>query len=447
MKTNSFSRKSFLYKESILLGKLTTKTINKIARGCKYIKRNSGKISPRNLILGFMIIISKQRNTYQDWATEIGLLENKTITKQSLHERMNSQTEYLIKKVMEQQLGEKIQYLQTQKTKGVLKNFKNVMIDDSTILLLPDELAIEFPGNVSKGEQKSQVKIHAMYNLTQNYFPFFHIHSFANNDQSLSANVLPYVQKGDLCIRDLGFLVLSTMKQFIKKGIYFVSRKNYQIKIYDIKTGLEIDLMKELHKNNFIDKEVLVGKKQQLKVRLVVVPIPDAQASERRRKARLDRDKRVNHSKEYYALLGYGIYLTNISPEQCNTENISLLYKLRWCIEIIFKSWKSCFSLEKIIHSQCKNVVRVKCIIYLMLLYIYLFHVVWWRYCESKIKNEQPQIVLSILKMANFFSKYFTELLTQKSHKNLIKQIKTHCTYDQRKDRDNAKQFQFKLAA
>lgn len=237
------------------------------------------------------------------------------------------------------------------------------------------------------------------------------------------------------------------MEQFIEKGIYFISRKNYQTKIYDIKTGSEIDLMKELRKNNFFDKEVLIGKKQQLKVRLVAVPIPDAQASERKRKARTDRDKRLNHSKEYYDLLAYSIYLTNISPEQCNAENISLLYKLRWCIEIIFKSWKSCFSLEKIIHRQCKNVVRVNCIIYLMLLYIYLFHVVWWRYCEDKIKNEQPQIVLSILKMANFFNKYFTELLTQKSYKNLIKQIKTHCTYDKRKDRDNAKQFLFKLAA
>lgn len=195
MKTNSFSRKSFLYKESILLGKLTTKTINKIARGCKYIKRNRGKISPKNLILGFMIIISKQRNTYQDWATEIGLLENKTITKQSLHERMNSQTEYLIKKVMEQQLGEKIQYLQTQKTKGVLKNFNNVMIDDSTTLRLPDELATEFPGNVSKGEQKSQAKIHAMYNLTQDYFPFFHIHSFVNNDRAFLPTFYPTCKK------------------------------------------------------------------------------------------------------------------------------------------------------------------------------------------------------------------------------------------------------------
>lgn len=394
-----------------------------------------------------MIMVSKQRNTYSDWVTEIGLLENETITKQSLYERMNPQTECFIRKLVEQQLCEKLQSSQTKKIKGVLKIFNNVMIDDSTTLHLPDELATAFPGNVSRGEKKSQAKIHAMYNLTENNFPFLHIHSFSNNDQSLSANVLPFLQKGDLCIRDLGFLVLDTVAQFIENEIYFISRKNYQTKIYDIKTGAKIDLMKVLHKKNFFDKEVLIGKKQQLKVRLVAIPIPDAQANERRRKARTDRDKRLNHSKEYYELLGYSIYITNISPEQCNAENIFQLYKLRWSIEIIFKSWKSCFSLEKLIHRQCKNVIRVKCTIYLMLLYIYLFHVVWWKHCENEIENEQSQIVLSILKMANFFRKYFTELITQKLDKNIIKQMKTHCSYDKRKDRDNAKQFQSKLAA
>jgi hypothetical protein len=326
------------------------------------------------------------------------------------------------------------------------------MIDDSTTLHLPDALAETFPGNISRGEKKALAKIHALYNLTKNDFPFLHIHSFSNNDQSLSAAVLPYLQKGDLCIRDLGFFVLDVIEALAEKAVYYLSRKNYQSKVYDIKTGAEIDLVKELRKNKFIDKEVLIGKKKQLKSRLIAISIPDDQANERRRKAKNDRDKRVNHSSDYYELLGYSIYITNVSQQQCNAENIFQLYKLRWNIEIVFKSWKSCFSLEKLIHRQCTNIVRTKCIIYLMLLYIYLFHVVWWRHCEDQIKSEQSKINpvdkdLSILKMANFFCKYFNEILTQNLDKIMIKQIKVHCVYDKRKDRDNAKQSLFKLAA
>ena len=447
MNTNSFSRKKILDKVNTISGKLATKNINNLAKECGYFKRKSGKISPKNFIIGFMLMFSKQRNTYSDLAIEVGLLEKKTITKQSINGRMNCQTEMFIKKVVEQQMREKIKSIQTKKTKGVLRNFNNVMIDDSTTLSLPDELADIFPGNVSKGKKKSQAKIHAMYNMTKNDFPFLNVHSFSNNDQSLSADVLPYLQKGDLCIRDLGFLVLGTLEKFIEKGIYFISRKIYRTKIFDIKTGMEIDLIKELRKNKFIDREVLIGTKQQLRMRLVAIAIPPAQANERRRKARTNRDKRINHSEEYYELLGYSIYITNISQEQCNAETISELYKLRWSIEIIFKSWKSCFSLEKLFHHQCKNPIRVKCIIYLMLLYIYLFHVVWWRHWQNKIENEQTQSELSILKMANFFQKHFAQILRQNSDENLIQQIKTHCKYDKRKDRENAKQFQNKLAA
>lgn len=90
---------------------------------------------------------------------------------------------------------------------------------------------------------------------------------------------------------------------------------------------------------------------------------------------------------------------------------------------------------------------RVKCIIYLMLLYIYLFHVVWWKYCEDKIKTGSVQVELSILKLANFFKNHFTQIITSKSDRQIIKQILTHFCYDKRNDRVNSKQCYQKMAA
>ena len=170
MKTNSFNGKRSQDKGSINSSILITKTINKIARKCQYLKRSSGKISPKNLIVGFMIMVSRKRNTYADWAKEIGILEGQTITRQAINERMNPQTECFLKEFIEQQLSQKMKSYPTQKLNGILKNFKSIKIDDSTILSLPDELADTFPGNVTGGIKKSQAKIHAMYNLTKNRF-------------------------------------------------------------------------------------------------------------------------------------------------------------------------------------------------------------------------------------------------------------------------------------
>lgn len=446
MKANSSSRKESYSKENAISSNLTTKSINKIAVKCGYIQRSTSRISPKSLIIGFMKMVSKKRNTYADWATEIGLLEGRTFSKQALNERMQPQTEALIKEVVEKVISKKLCHPPKDKIKGVLRHFKSVKIDDSTTISLPDELADVYPGNISGGVQKSLAKIHAMYNLTDNDFPFLKVHSFSKNDQALSAEVLPYLNQGDLCLRDLGFTTLEVISNFIKKGVFYISRKGYSSNVYDIQTGTELNLIKELRRNKLIDKAVLIGKKHQIKVRLVALPVSDQQASERRRKARRDRDKRLNHSPQYYELLGYSIFITNISIAKCNANQIFELYRMRWQIEIIFKSWKGCFSLEKLIHHQCKNAIRVNCIIYLMLLYIYLFHAIWWNQLENKTQTSK-KTSLSILKMANFFNKYFAEILTVGNNKCLFHQIERHCAYDKRKDYMNAKQNKFKLAA
>ena len=447
MKTNSSNGKNSRCKVNIILGQLATRTINKIAHSQGYIQRKSFAIRPKSFILGFLLMVSKQRNTYEDWATEIGLIEGRNFSKQALNERMRPQTELFVKQVVGETISKQVQLKTSKRVKGVLRHFGNVMIDDSTTISLPEALAGTFPGNVSKGVQKAQAEIHAMYNMIENNFTFLQVHSFSNNDQGLSPNVIPYLKEGDLCLRDLGFTILEVISEFIDKGIYFIARKGYTTNVYDVDTKKELNLLKELRKNNFIDKPVLVGKNKKIKLRLVAIAVPAEQAAIRRRKAKADRDRRLNHSPEYYELLGYSIYITNVTTDQCNAEEIFQLYKLRWRIEIIFKSWKSCFSIEKIIHYQCTNAIRVKCIIYLMLLYIYLFHVVWWKYCEDKIKTGSEQVELSILKLANFFKNHFTQIITSKSDQQIIKQILKHCCYDKRNDRVNAKQFQLKMAA
>ena len=182
-------------------------------------------------------------------------------------------------------------------------------------------------------------------------------------------------------------------------------------------------------------------------MRLVILPFSPEQANERRRKAKLDRDKRLNHSKEYYELLGYAIFITNILQSKCSLKEIQKLYGLRWQIEIIFKSWKSCFSFEKLIPTKCKNTDRIYSMINLLLLYILLFHVVWFNAYRSKLKNQEEHLILSLLKMAKFFMQHFSLILFIGSYKKIIKQIKSQCCYDSRNDRKNTMQIYGKLVA
>lgn len=447
MKTNNSKGTKSRNKENIIFGKFDKKLINKIAKLTGFIGRSDGKIKPYSLIIGFMIMTSKKLKSLDSWASEIAVINGISLTKQAVEERMNYKTENMLKLVFEEKLSKVLEPFPRGGSNAVTEKFADILIDDSTAINLPSELAAYYQGNVSRGKIKSLAKIHALYNFTQNNFSFLDIHSFTDNDQSLSPNVLLSLKPGDLILRDLGFQVLAVQRQLISKGIFLVSRKKFGTKIYDKESGKELTLMKLLGKKDWFDGDVLVGKKEKLKMRLIVSPLPKEQANERRRKEKKNRDRRINHNPEYYKHLGYSILLTNVPSEICSGKEIGQLYGLRWRIETIFKTWKSHLSLEKMIPNECKNLHRINCVIYLMLLQIITFQIVWMNHYTKENKLKKGERYFSLMKMAKFFSQHLHLILTSDNDEKIINQIEKYCRYEIRNDRINTMEKYEKWAA
>lgn len=53
----------------------------------------------------------------------------------------------------------------------------------------------------------------------------------------------------------------------------------------------------------------------------------------------------------------YHLYITNITPEQLSAEDVALLYKARWSIELLFKELKRIYQLD-VISSGAPDVVE-----------------------------------------------------------------------------------------
>lgn len=318
----------------------------------------------------------------------------------------------------------------------MLKNYKRILIQDSTIIALPVWLSRFFPGNVSRGEKKSQLKIQVVYDILSNRFIYFEITAFTTNDQSKAKDLLKLATREDLVIRDLGYFVLDCFDKMNEQSIHFISRMRYGIKIYDLKSGEEINLLQEIKKKKRYDQWVLIGKKQKVKVRLIALPLPEQQASIRRRRARQDRDQRLNHTKEYYKLLSYQLFITTEDKQILSSTQVASIYGLRWRIESIFKCWKSGFQLQKIISQTCSLTKdRVLAIIYMMLIFILLFQVTIYnqvRKATEKIENK----LISLLKLCQYITSHFLPFLEQ-SFRSLMPLIIYHCRYDKRHDRQN----------
>jgi hypothetical protein len=254
------------------------------------------------------------------------------------------------------------------------------------------------------------------------------------------------LQPGDLVIRDLGYFVLKAFEKIAAVNAFFLSRLRYGINMYDVKTGEKIQLLKMLNRG-ITDTKVLIGADAKFECRIIAIKLPEHIASERRRKAINDRDKRLNHSNEYMDLLSWSIFITNIEKEIWNAEMIMKAYRLRWHIEIIFKGWKSHFNIASLVPEPPKSnrnsekyleiyKNRIDAVIYLMLLFIIMFQLNIYTLFVAKIFNKYRKLI-SFVKLCSYISDHIDKLFNCNQIDELEKGIVYYATYEKRIKRKN----------
>lgn len=396
-----------------------------------FCRRKARKVTAYSFVIGFIECSLKKCCSYSQWAAAIGRITGGSVSKQSLYERLNAGASVFAKQLLQHAMNKQIDKV---RDAGVFSCFKKVILQDSTTLSLPDKLAEYFPGNISRGVQKAVARIQCILEIKAMRFLYFTLGGYTQNDQSASRLVDEQINKNDLVIRDMGYFALSSLKTIADKEAYFLSPLRYDVNIYD-EQGNYLQLKKLLHAKGCIDRWVQIGEKQRLTVRLVMIPLPAAKAAERKRKARKDRDKRLNHSKTYYQWLDYVVFITNVGHQLWTTQQVARAYKVRWQIEIIFKSWKSAFNLQYILQEQYRNEHRIITSILLMLLFICLFMqkiYLWYKTAVEKMNGK----LVSLFKLARYVAANLYFFFETNRHTQL-EQIARHCCYESRSDRTN----------
>ena len=411
---------------------------NRLSKQSGFKKRKEKKISGKSMVIGFMMMAIQGHNTYEQWAQEIGLSLKKNISKQAIFKRMTDCFAELALVLLNQVFAQHVKQTTSKvSAKGKLKKYKHVFVQDSTIIKLPQWLNKIYPGNYSQGETKALIRIQIIIELHANKIVQFEITPYTKNDQSMSSLVAKVANKGDMIIRDLGYFVLDVLEQLKNQKIAFVSRIKPGVKVFDIKTEKEIDLLKLLSKKGTLDQWVFVGTKSKVPLRLVAVKLPDQIANEKIRKEKNNRDKRLNHDRKYYALMHYKIYLTNEDTTKLTLVEIIKIYNLRWRIETIFKTWKSQLHLQQLLSANVKMTkARADSILYLMLIFIMQFQMKIYNDVIAELVNQKRNVDISLTKISKYIITHFEEILEMKI-KKLTDIIAYHCCYDKRNDRLN----------
>lgn len=233
-----------------------------------------------------------------------------------------------------------------------LQGFKDLVVYDGSIIKLHDMLAEKFPG----ARHKAELKIRLAIGLTSNtksvaIFP-------GKTSELKTIRIGPWVEN-NILLFDLGFFKYEMFSRIRKWGGHFVSR---------VKTGANPTIVSVMrtYKGNAID---LVGRKLQdilprLKREVVdcLVEVEFKASASRAKKSEKD-DFEVyrprgsaSKIKETFRLVGvldeetgkYHLYITDIMPEQLIPEDVALLYRARWSIEMVFKELKRLYKLDEI---------------------------------------------------------------------------------------------------
>lgn len=397
-----------------------------------FFKRAARKLSPLILLKAFCMISCQNAVSYTQIAILISIIKNSTVSKQAVAKRIAKPMVAFCKSTLATLLSN--QALLPFSPIPLFAAFNRVLVQDSTALQLPLQLATQYPGprnwcNI----QYATAKIQTIIDLKQNSFLHFQLTPFIKNDQSSAGDILNILKPGDLIIRDLGYFVIPVFKKIINCQAFFISRLKYNSALFD-KTMKRFDILDRLNTSGSLDEWVYLGVHDKLRVRIVAIPLEKSIADERRRKLKHNRDRRMNPSKAHLDLCSWAIFVTNVSEDVWSAQQIKDIYRLRWRIEIIFKSWKSHFKLNQPVWPSNEHFTET--IIYTRLIYILIFNTSFFvpMLCESQ-KKQGPNV--SLLKLSNMIAQNISFLNNIQDSRFVLELIMYFCHYEKRKDRKN----------
>lgn len=298
--------------------------------------------------------------------------EDISVRKQSVDEKYSPEAVNFIKEILADQMKNQVG-IENQELFGT---FPSVFIQDATRFKLPIKYKEQYPGFSNQIGQSSGMSIQFVYDAKQSKINYIHIHSALENDSNY-ANELDWLTPDSLLIRDLGYFSMKSLKNIKRKNAKYISRLKPKTALFK-KVGEEyirIDMKKLLQKMKkqsilFIDEEFYISTSEKEISRVCIFLIP-----EEVREARIRKNKKVNSGKkhqctdEFSIWSAFNIFITNVDPSQHSIDQIAKLYKIRWQIELIFKTWKSFYRIDRI---KNMKIIRIECYMYASLLYLFL---------------------------------------------------------------------------
>ncbi len=394
---------------------LSEEMIDSIARETNFMKRKR-KVPASCFVNTLLFNENEQANiSLPDLTSDLNQVYGIDVSKEALHKKFTPEAVNFLKGVLGELLSKQLKSLC-----GVAfsLHFPQIKIKDSTKFSLPDSYEDYYKGYGNFSKKNGLICIQYEYDLVSGNWISIDLTKGLRNDQQDSKETVSVISKGDLHIRDLGYITPTYLSAVVDKNAFFLNRLppnagvfNKKMKPLDWK---KID--RSFKKNSLISQEldVLVYEKNKIPCRLIIERVSDEEYKKRLEKAiKKAKSRGVGISNLYKIKLRYNTFINNVSASIMPIEIIRKTYYLRWQIELVFKTWKSFFHIDKI--KKVKR-ERLECQLVAKLIWI-MINWSLFRTCNNhakKIDGEQGVSIIIFFKRCVKFSATFRNVLLKR---------------------------------
>jgi DDE family transposase len=288
-----------------------------------------------------------------------------SVSTQAVEQRFGVESAALLREVLQEAVGEVLSSAAS--APELLSRFNGVYVQDGTIISLPAELREEWHGcggNTPEAGQSS-IRVQVRLDLAQGGMQGPWLQEGRAAERSGEAHEAP-LPKGSLYNIDAGYFTLTEMRAHGKAGCYWLTPARAGTLLID-ERGQCWDLVSFLdaQTGDEVDVQVVLGKRERLPVRLIARRVSPEQAERRRTSAnrtlegkakgvqrpnvrtrrpadtkRKRQRKRRKTGKARLHLLGWTILISNVPQELLSIDEVLVLARCRWQIELLWKLWK-----------------------------------------------------------------------------------------------------------
>lgn len=331
----------------------SSEALDQLARKTKFIRRK-GTIGAATFVkLLIFNELDQSQLSLLDLKLDLQSHFDCNVSREAIHKRFTPEAVAFMKSLLAMLIGHKLEVGNL--VPSSLRAFNRLCIKDSTKFSIPKEFADAYPGYGNFHKNSALMNIQYEYDLLSGNWSCLDFTKATRNDQADSRETLDDIEKGDLHIRDLGYVTMPYLHGVVEREAYFLNRLPTTINVYRQKKEEYLSLNWKSIDKAFRNKgltqmelNVILSKKYKLPSRMVIVPVPDNVCQDRIRKAsKHAKSKGCQLTSEYKIKARYNIFITNVPGDRLSLHDIVQAYRLRWQIELVFKAWKSGLSIHK----------------------------------------------------------------------------------------------------